>query len=212
MFKQLIILIIFVATVIGFNLGHCGAKETDTRQAVNVVFGLDPGPGHYNAVVGKPRATWNLLDVGQTKLKSLLNAKGQPTDCHLQVSENDGEWGIEGHVGVYHAYIYHNQQNVDLQARFKGLASGDYRAYAYAHGDASNQNAMVELLVGQKSVARKATANDGTDAYRSMKLKEGLQYVVFEFSKSASEVVRIISHRDGSSYSMLNAIQIIPVQ
>ena len=212
MFKQLIILIIFVATVIGFNLGHCDAKETDTRQAVNVVFGLDPGPGHYNAVVGKPRATWNLLDVGQTKLKSLLNAKGQPTDCHLQVSENDGEWGIEGHVGVYHAYIYHNQQNVDLQAKFTGLAAGSYRVYVYAHGDAPSQNSMVELLVGKKSIASKATANDGTDRYRSLKLKEGLQYVVFDLSISTNETLRVVSHRDGSSYSMFNAIQIVPAK
>ena len=211
MWKKLIILTACITVPHLVDLSRCDAKEAEHRQALNVVFGLDPGPGHYNAAVGKRMATWNLLDVGQTKLRSLMNAKGQPTECHLKVSENDGEWGITGHTGVYHAYIYHNGQNVDLKAKIKGLSAGDYRAYVYAHGDAPHQNAMVELFVGKMSVGRKATSNDGTYRYRLMKLREGVQYVTFDFSVSGNEPVRIVSHRDGSGYSMFNAIQIVPV-
>lgn len=210
--KQTLIAVVFITAACAVGNDYCAAKDADLRQPLNVVFGLDPGPGKYNAVVGKSRAAWNLVDVGQTKIGSLVNSKGEPTGCQLQVSENDGEWGIAGHSGVYHAYIYHNQQNVDLQAKFKGLIAGNYRVYVYAHGDAPNQNSRVELLVGKKSIGSKATANDGTDRYRSMKLKEGLQYVVFDISVSSNETVRVVSHRDGSSYSMFNAIQIVPAK
>ncbi|MCH1494215.1 MAG: hypothetical protein L7U72_03210 [Rubripirellula sp.] len=212
MWKQTLVAVAFITAACIIDTDQCAAKDGDRRQAVNVVFGLDPGPGQYNAVVGKSRAAWNLVDVGQTKIRSLVNTKGKPTSCQLHVSENDGEWGIADHTGVYHAYIYHNQQNVDLQAKFKGLVAGNYRVYVYAHGDAPNQNSRVELFVGKNSIGSKATANDGTYRYRSMKLKEGLQYVVFDLSVSANEAVRVVSHRDGSSYSMFNAIQIVPAK
>jgi hypothetical protein len=40
---------------------------------------------------------------------------------------------------------------------------------------------------------------------------EGVQYVVFEFSVENGDDVKFISHRDGSDYSMFNAIQIVPI-
>jgi hypothetical protein len=120
-----------------------------SKVAVNVVFGLDPGPGKYDGVVGKPKDTWNLADVGVTELKALKDRKGVKTPVGLTVSENDGEWGIKGHSGVYHAYIYHNNRNVDLQAVFNGLPRGRYKIYVYAHGDAPDQNAEIELAVGK---------------------------------------------------------------
>jgi hypothetical protein len=182
-----------------------------SKAAVNVVFGFDPGPGQYDGVVGKPKDTWNLVDVGVTELKTLKNKKGTKTPVRLTISENDGEWGIKDHTGIYHAYIYHNNRSVDLQAVFNGLPRGRYKIYVYAHGDAPNQNAEIELAVGKEIYGRKATLNDGSWDFRSPKLAEGNQYVSFEFVVGGNEPVRVTSYRAGSSYSMFNAIQIVPL-
>jgi hypothetical protein len=129
----------------------------------------------------------------------------------LEVSQHDGEWGIKGLSGIYAGYIYHNCQCVDLNATISGLPPGRYMAYVFAHGDAPNQNADVELAVGPESYGHKATLNDGSWKFRSEKFEEGLQYVSFEFTATADQPVTITSHRAGSGYSMLNAIQIEPV-
>jgi len=181
------------------------------KAAFNVVFGLDPGSGKYDGVVGKPNDTWNLVDVGVTELKTLKDKKGTKTPVRLTISENDGEWGIKGHTGVYHAYIYHNNRNVDLQAIFNGLPQGRYKIYVYAHGDAPDQNAEIGLAVGKEVYGKKTTLNDGSWDFRSRKLAEGNQYISFEFVVTDAEPVRVTSYRAGSSYSMFNAIQIVPL-
>jgi hypothetical protein len=110
---------------------------------------------------------------------------------------------------VFHAYIYHNSRTVDLQATFTGLASGQYKIYVYAHGDAPDQNAKVELVVGSKNCGSKSTLNDGSWKFRSKTFTEGVQYVSFEFAIADSEPVKVTSRRAGSTYSMFNAIQIV---
>jgi hypothetical protein len=47
--------------------------------------------------------------------------------------------------------------------------------------------------------------------FRRARVKEGLQYVSFEFEVSSGDDIRVISHRDGSNYSMLNAIQLVAI-
>lgn len=182
-----------------------------SKAAVNVVFGRDPGPGRYDGVVGKAKDTWNLVDVGVTELKTLKDKKGRKTQVRLTISDNDGEWGIKDHTGVYHAYIYHNSRNVDLQTVFHGLPPGRHKIYVYAHGDAPNQNAEIQLAVGKEIYGTKATLNNGSWDFRSPKLAEGNQYVSFEFVVEHNEPVRVTSFRAGSSYSMFNAIQIVPL-
>ena len=108
-------------------------------------------------------------------------------------------------------YIYHNCSCVDLEATLLDLAPARYKTYVYAHGDAPDQNAKIEVVVGDRSIGQKATANDGTWGFQSKEFKEGVQFVSFEFDVSAGETVRFISHRDGSDYSMFNAIQLVPV-
>jgi hypothetical protein len=202
--------------VLGVNTSSNASDEAGPRErfekepvALNVVFGLDPGKGNYDGVVGSPNDTWNLLDVGQTSIKKLRSRTGSETPVGLLVSENDGEWGIKDHAGVFHAYIYHNSRTVDLQATFTGLASGQYKIYVYAHGDAPDQNAKVELAVGSKICGSKSTLNDGSWKFRSKTFTEGVQYVSFEFAVMDSEPVKVISRRAGSTYSMFNAIQIV---
>ena len=114
--------------------------------------------------------------------------------------------------GIFRGYIYHNCRCVDLQTKILDLPAGDYRAYVYAHGDAPNQNAEIELIVGGKSVGKKATADDDTWRYRQHPFIEGVHYVVFEFSVQTGDKVKFISHRDGSDYSMFNAIQLLPLE
>lgn len=184
-------------------------KLNRTPTAINVVFGFDPGKGKYDGVSGRPDDTWNLLDVRQTSIKNLRGHGGRETPVRLSVSENDGEWGIKDHAGIYHAYIYHNSRSVDLKATFDHLPSGFYRVYVYAHGDAPDQNANVEIAVGDKVIASKATANDGTWKFRSKEFAEGVQFVSFEIVVRDSKPVQITSKRAGSTYSMLNAIQIV---
>lgn len=182
------------------------------QLALNVVFGRDPGRGKYDGVVGKPHDHWNLVDVGQTSIPALVNRKGARTRVSFQLSPNDGEWGIQGQAGVYHAYLYHNCRCVDLKATLKGLAPGRYKIYVYAHGDAPNQNAEVELAVGRENYGRKATLNDGSWDYRSQKYAEGVQYVSFTFVVEEGDPVSITSRRAGSTYSMFNAMQIVPIK
>lgn len=182
-----------------------------SARSINVVFAYDPGAGNYDGAVGKPSDSWNLVDVGVTKLSGLKSRKGQKTSVELRVSENDGEWGIEGNKGIFHGYIYHNNRCVDLDATFTGLPAGRYRIYVYAHGDAPDQNAEIELAVGKEVYGRKATLNDGSWKFRSSKLAEGVQYVSFEFTATSKDPVRITSFRSGSTYSMFNAIQIVPL-
>jgi len=67
------------------------------------------------------------------------------------------------------------------------------------------------LAVGKEIYGKKATLNDGSWNSRSRKLAEGNQYVSFEFVVTDNEPVRVTSYRTGSSYSMFNAIQIVPV-
>jgi hypothetical protein len=200
---------LLVSMILFMSGGSLQAKDKQPQWAVNIVFGSDPGRGHYDGVVGRPKDNWNLIDVGDNELNGLKNARGQATPVSLRVSVNDGEWGIQGQSGVYHAYIYHNNRNVDLQANFQGLSQGRYKIYVFAHGDAPDQNANIELRVGPEVYGKKATLNDGTFDYRSAKYREGNQYVSFEFTVSEHEPVRITSFRDGSSYSMFNAIQIV---
>lgn len=190
--------------------GFAEEAEVDTEPvAINIVFGLDPGAGKYDGAAGKPDDAWNLLDVHETSIRSLRSHAGKKTPVDLAVSPNDGEWGITGHSGVFHAYIYHNSRAVDLQAKLSGLAPGQYRIYVYAHGDAPDQNAEVEIEVGSEAYAGKKTLNDGTWDFRSTPMKEGVQYVTFEVSVKDKEPVQITSKRAGSSYSMFNAIQVV---
>ena len=101
---------------------------------------------------------------------------------------------------------------VDLQATFRGLATGQYRIYVYAHGDAPDQNAEIELAVGEDSYGSKSTLNDGTWDFRSQTFAEGVQFVSFEFTVIDEQPIRITSKRAGSRYSMFNAIQLVPGQ
>ena len=188
------------------------ARERPPKAPINIVFGLDPGPGKYDGVVGKPKHKWNFVDVGMTRLDALKGSKGKKTSIALSMSATDGEWGIKGHEGVFHAYLYHNSRNVDLQVKFEGLAPGFYKIYVYAHGDHPNQNAKIELDVGNKSYGQKTTLHDGSWAFRSKELQEGNQYVTFNFTVTDDDLVCITSHRDGSAYSMFNAIQILPLK
>lgn len=181
------------------------------RQAINIGFAHDPGPGNYDGVVGRPNDVWNFVDIGTTAVDYLRSADGLGTPMTLKVSRHDGEWGIKGVSGIFQGYIYHNCQCVDLSATISGLPPGRYMAYVYAHGDAPNQNADVELAVGPESHGRKATLNDGSWQFRSKKFEEGVQYVSFPFRAEAGQPVIITAHRAGSGYSMLNAIQITPV-
>lgn len=209
---------VFPILLLNLALGNGFAQDREddvsvdeTPAEINVVFGLDPGKGNYDGVTGEPDDTWNLLDVGQRSIPGLRSAQGSATPVKLSVSENDGEWGIPGHSGIFHAYIYHNSQSVDLKATFDGLSPGLYRIYVYAHGDAPNQNAEVELLIGEESQGSKRTLNDGTMDFRAETLEEGVQFVSFEIAVTDESPINIISKRDGSGYSMFNAIQIVRV-
>ena len=125
-------------------------KSAVAETGWNVVFGTDPGSGNYDGVKGKPGHTWNFMDVGDTNLSSLRDIRGKHTEVSCRLSKNDGEWGITGHAGIYHAYLYHNSRDRDLEAVFDGLPPGKYFVCVYAHGDAPNQNASIELRKDNK--------------------------------------------------------------
>ncbi len=184
-------------------------EDHSSHKALNIGFAHDPGQGNYDGVVGSPSDVWNFVDIGTTAVDYLRHTDATSSTARLRVSRHDGEWGINTHQGIYHGYIYDNCQCVDLETTLLDLASGRYRAYIYAHGDAPNQNANIETFVGAKSLGTKSTTKKR--AYQSRSWKEGNQFVTFEFDVTAGESVRFISHRDGSDYSMFNAIQLLPI-
>lgn len=185
---------------------------TAAPRAVNIVFAHDPGAGHYDGVVGGPNDIWNFVDLGTTAVDFTRHGDATPSTARLRITRHDGEWGITGQSGVFHGYIYHNCRCVDLETKILDLPAGQYMVYVFAHGDAPDQNAELEVRVGDRSMGRKETVNDGSWSYRTEPLTEGLQYVSFKVKLRNAEDMSIISHRTKSGYSMLNAIQIVPVK
>ncbi|OYW19143.1 MAG: hypothetical protein B7Z55_09415, partial [Planctomycetales bacterium 12-60-4] len=177
----------------------------------NVVFAHDPGPGKYDGVVGRPHDAWNFVDAGTRQVGLLKAIDGRLTPVGLKLSETDGRWGIEGQAGIFHGYLYHNCRCVDVQATLTDLPAGHYRIYVYAHGDAPDQNADIELSIAGETLAKKPTLNDGTWKFRSREWTEGNQFVSFDLQHGGKHPVDIISHRAGSVYSMLNALQIVRI-
>lgn len=185
-------------------------KTKAEDRAFHLVFGHDPGEGKYDGIVGTPTDHWNFINVGTTSIPNLQTAVGGKSKVRLELSENNGCWGIPQHGGIFHAYLYHQNQAVDLQTTFHDLPDGRYAVYVFAHGDSPDQNARIEVSVGDKKCGSKATANDGTWEFRSQQFSEGVQYVKFEARIKDGLPLRIVSHRDGSDYSMFNAIQVVP--
>ena len=179
-------------------------------RSLNIVFAHDPGIGHYDGIVGGPSDIWNFADIGTTAVDFTRFSDASPSSARLRITRHDGEWGITGQTGIFHGYIYHNCQCVDLETKVLDLAPGKYDLFVFAHGDAPDQNADIEVKVGEHIVDRQATASDGSWDFRTKPLREGLQFVSFKFKMTAGKELSIISHRADSGYSMFNAIQIVP--
>ncbi|MBD3673694.1 MAG: hypothetical protein HUJ26_09245 [Planctomycetaceae bacterium] len=184
-----------------------GKHSAAANRILNINFGRNPGNMIFDGVVGGPYDYWTLVDVGERRKDALKLADGTETDVTMELSENDGEWGIAGHAGVYHAYLYHNCRCVDLSVRFQHLAAGLYEVYVFAHGDAPDQNAKIVIKSAGTKYSGRNTVNDGTMRYKSHDLQEGVQYVKYTVAVEAGKPVTITSKRDGSTLSMLNAIQ-----
>ncbi|HBL45667.1 MAG TPA: hypothetical protein DDZ90_19985, partial [Planctomycetaceae bacterium] len=131
-------------------------------RSLNIVFAHDPGIGNYDGIVGRPGDVWNSVDIGTTAVDYMRYSDASPSTARLRVSRHDGEWGIKGQSGIFQGYIYHNCRCVDLETKVLDLPAGKYKIYVFAHGDAPDQSAEIELKVGKRVVGRKATANDGT--------------------------------------------------
>ncbi|MEQ8854568.1 M56 family metallopeptidase [Gimesia sp.] len=179
-------------------------------RSLNIVFAHDPGIGNYDGVVGRPQDIWNMVDLGTTAVDYTRYSDAMPSTVRLRVTRHDGEWGIQGQSGIFQGYIYHNCRCVDLQTRVLDLPAGKYKIYVFAHGDAPNQNAKIELKVGKRIIGQKATASDGTWNYRNQPYREGVQYVSFDFDIKTGQELTLTSFRADSDYSMFNAIQIVP--
>lgn len=211
---QLSAVFFLIATVISCSdvAGERPARNDRHSKMLNIGFADDPGHGKHDGVVGAPTDLWNLVSMGTTAKDFMRYSDASGSTARMRITRHDGAWGIEGQQGIFHGYIYDNCRCVDLKVKILDLPAGDYLAYVYAHGDAPDQNAKIELIVGGESLGKQATANDGTWRFRSAPFKEGVQYVVFEFTVHAGEEVTFISHRDGSDYSMFNAIQLVPIE
>ena len=186
-------------------------KKRRSKQAapllINFNFGLDTGLGHGNALLGEPEDHWNFLDVGMTSVEMVKAADGTTTDMEMSFDPNDGKWGITDHQGVYHAYLYHNNRAVDLSCELKYVPPGVWEVFVFAHGDAPDQNAAVDIQCGDVLLTGKATLNDGSWDFRSQEFVENNQYVRYVVDVQPGDVMRITSKRDGSNLSMFNAIQ-----
>jgi hypothetical protein len=184
--------------------------EPPSQRAFHIVFGHDPGAGKYDGIVGTEDDQWNFVPVNTRKIDGLTTSAGTKSKVQLEISDNNGCWGIQQHSGIFHAYIYHQNQAVDLKTSIRNLPKGRYAIYVFAHGDAPDQNAKINLTVGNVDYGHKSTINDKSWDYRSLKFVEGVQYVRFEIKIDENQPVHIVSQRDGSNYSMFNAIQVVP--
>ena len=180
----------------------------DSPYGVNLTFGDDPGKGCYDGAIGEPSDAWNLISTGVQESIGLRLTNGVQDDVTAEIATHDGGWGIKGHKGVFHGYIYHNCQCVDLSVTLKYLPVGNYEVLVYAHGDAPNQNAAIEIESAGVTYSGRSTLNDGSWDFQQTKLTEGNQYVRYVIEVSADSPVVITSKRDGSGYSMFNAIQV----
>ena len=183
-------------------------RRKNSSDLINFVFGTDPGKGKYDGVLGTPDDHWNLIDVGDLSASRIRMADGAWTDIELAMSETDGDWGIQDQTGVFHAYLYHNCRCVDLSVTLSYLPAGVYEVLVYAHGDAPEQNAAIEIESSGVKLSGKSTLNDGTWDFRSTRFTDGNQYVRYVVDVADGKPVKITSLRDGSVYSMFNAIQL----
>lgn len=184
-----------------------GPPSKRAGRILNINFGMAPRDVRPNGVIGGPHDIWTLVDVGETEKSSLPMADGSPTDISLELSPNDGEWGIPGAFDVYHAYLYHNARNVDLVLTVRNLPAGRYDVFVFAHGAAAEQNAAIEVESAGKRSTGKSTANDGSMRFLSREHEEGVQYVRYSITVKKGKPVVITSKRDGSDLSMFNAVQ-----
>ena len=187
-------------------VAFAGGKPND--WALNLTFGDDPGAGNYRAAIGKPDDTWNLVKTGTRVVNGLRIATGMADDVLLEVSENDGGWGINDRPGIFHGYIYHNCQCVDLELTLKYVPAGLYEVLVYAHGDRPNQNAAIDISSAGTTHTGRRTLNDGSWDFRQTEWREGNQYVRYVIEVADDAPIVITSKRDGSSYSMFNAVQL----
>lgn len=187
-------------------------RSAYAAKAINIGFASDPGQGRYDGAVGAPHDVWNFVDIGTTAVDYTRHPDASSSTARLRISQHDGEWAVQTENQIYRGYIYHNCQCVDLQVTLLDVEPGRYRACVYAHGDAPDQNAAIEVRVGERCVGKKATSKADSLLFRSPRLQEGVQYVTFDFDVSCEDEIHIISHRDGSRYSMFNAIQLVPLK
>ena len=180
----------------------------NSEYALNLTFGDDPGAGQYDGAIGRPDDSWNLVKAGTRELTGLRLANGIQDDVTALISENDGGWGVEGHSGIFHGYIYHNCRCVDLSVTLKYVPAGTYDILVYAHGDAPNQNAAIDVQSAGNKYTGAATINDGSWDFQNTKLKAGCQYVRYRIEVEADSPIVVTSKRAGSDYSMFNAIQL----
>jgi hypothetical protein len=184
-----------------------GPLSKRANRILNINFGMAARDVRPNGAIGGPHDIWTLVDVGETEKSSLPMADGSPTEVSLELSPNDGEWGIPGAFDVYHAYLYHNARNVDLVLTVRNLPAGRYDVFVFAHGAASEQNAAIEIESAGKRSSGKSTINDGSMRFLSREHQEGVQYVRYSITVKKEKPVVITSKRDGSDLSMFNAVQ-----
>ena len=182
--------------------------STGADRILNINFGLEPRNGVPNAAIGASDDVWTLIDVGETEKTSIPYADGSSSGVDVTVSENDGEWGLADHFGVGHAYLYHNNRSVDLSVTLSNLPCGLYDVYVFAHGDAPNQNAAIDVVSDDVLYTGKSTVNDGTWSFRDQQPKAGGLFVKYTVTVVEDSPMTITSKRDGSNLSMFNAIQV----
>ena len=187
-------------------------RKSKSQQILNINFASHPDNDQFDGAIGGEGDFWNFIDYSVERKTEVRFADGTASDVEIRVSKNDGEWGIPGHTGVYHAYIYDNSRAVDLSVTIEYLPPGIYEGFVFAHGDAPDQNAAIEIQSGQTLLTGKATLNDGTWNFRNHDSEDGNQYVRYVFEVKSEQPVVITSKRDGSVYSMFNAIQLRRIQ
>jgi hypothetical protein len=132
---------------------------------------------------------------------------GVATDASLTVANAEGAWYTLSSDAMFESYLYPGSRDGVISSRFEALPPQRYDIYVYAHGQPTNENAVIDLEVGGVLLATRSTSADPN--WNSAAWVEGNQFVLFRgIEVPAGTSVKVISRPGASGLAVINGLQL----